>query len=235
MFSSSLRKPRLACVKHLIAAGAKVDAEEHQGATSLVFASQYGYVSGMRLLLKNNADINKATFIGETPLAVSIQVNGHASLHILLDHGAKLTLCTKNGRSILHEAAEYGDLKALQILTSTRIRSLQRNKKNNDGRTPLDLAKRRDEETPEWHAAFDDLLASVDETPLEPALSTAAQNTVSPTSTMLSRIRIMVMSQMYGEGQQICEYLGRIPRPPLAVIRTLAVLCMAITWALLRG
>ena len=54
--------------------------------------------------------------------------------------------------------------RGIQILTSARIRGLQIEHKNKDGHTAKDLALQRDNIASEWHAAFSDLVASVDET-----------------------------------------------------------------------
>ena len=222
----SVRPPDLTCLERLITAGAEIDAQDYQGATPVMYAAQYGLTAVMKLLLEKNANTNKQTFSGETALMIAVQVNADNPLHVLLTHGADLMLYSNDGRSILHYAAEHGDLRTLQILTSARIRGLQIDRKNIDGKTPLQLAQERVDETPEWHTAFADLLSSVDERPSESPSNTVSEGSTALAPAVLSR----VMDRLYEEAQQIYEYLGRIPRPPLAVLRALVALWVAIAW-----
>ena len=168
-YSQPLSKTfNLACSQRLIEAGANVNTQGINGATPLCYASQYGAIPGIQSLLKNSAEIDKPTFDGETPLTVSVQANQHEATLILLKHGANLAHHTVAGRSLLHEAAEYGDEQTLRILTLARIRGVQVEHKSSDGKTARDLASKRTDVTGEWRMAFIDLLASVDESVPEP-------------------------------------------------------------------
>ena len=169
IYSSSVSKmPHLACSHRLIKAGANLNIQDNFGATPLYYTSQFGKTLGLQLLLKNGAETDKPDFKGETPLTVSVQANHHEVIPILLKHGANLAHHTVAGRSLLHEAAEYGDEQTLRILTLARIRGVQVEHKSSDGKTARDLASKRTDVTGEWRMAFIDLLASVDESVPEP-------------------------------------------------------------------
>ena len=153
--------PNSACAKRLIDRGAIVDTHDYQGATPLLWASQYNSVPGMRCLLDNGANPNLPTHSGEMPLTVAVQVNAHEGISLLLAHGANPAHLTLSGRSLLHEAAEWADEETLQVLTSAQIQGLDIMGKSADGYTAWDLVRRREGVTSEWRAAFANLLASV--------------------------------------------------------------------------
>ena len=226
------KEPNIECMKLLMEAGANVNAQDWQGTAPIVHASQWNLPLTLRLLLDRQADINIQAFDGETALCVAIQMNTHACQQILLDHGADLLLHFTRNRSILHEAAEYGNLKTLRILVSARIRGFKIDEKDSEGNTPLQLSQRR-EELPEWHLAFADLLASVDETPLENPTSPAHRPThQSYTTTAFGAVKSAFI-QLYDQIQQICEYIARFPRPPMAVVRAFLIILVAVLWYLL--
>ncbi|KAL9118326.1 MAG: hypothetical protein Q9187_005131, partial [Circinaria calcarea] len=221
------------CLKRLIDSGANVDAQEYRGATALIYASQYNATSAVIILLETHADINKSKFDGETPLHVAVQANSHDTLDILLSHDTNCTLYTERSRSILHEAAGYGDLKTLQILRSARLQGLETTRKDSAGDTPERLANRRTDEPPEWHTAFSDLLASVTEEIPETSQPAESDNSGAAPASTAVRFVIAAMTQLYEEMQQIHQYASQLPRPPNAVLRALLVICVAVAWRLL--
>ena len=154
----------LACMKRLIDAGADVNAQNDVGGTTLVFASQFGAALAVELLLRNGGDLNKTTMNGESALTVAVQANQYEIIPLLLAHGANPAHQTLSGRSLLHEAAQWGEETTLRLLASLRIRGVQVEGISSDGKTARDLAADRTDVTEEWHLAFADLLASVDET-----------------------------------------------------------------------
>ena len=161
-FSSIAADP--ACAQTLIKFGADVNAQCNAGTVPLYFASRNGHVPILTLLLENDADPNIPDSEGETALTVAIQANQYDVLPALLAHGANPAHHTRSGRSILHEAAQWGDQKTLRLLTSLCIRGIQVEHRSSDGQTARDLARSRPDITEEWQVAFADLIASIDET-----------------------------------------------------------------------
>ena len=225
-------KPDLICLKRLIEAGAQIDAQNYQGATALLFAAQRNYPAALRILLENNADINIPTYEGETPVHVGVQSNSRKSLAVLLSYGVNYANLTDSGRSILHEAAEYGDLETIKFLTSSRLQDLRSAKQDNSGSTPQVFADRRTNEPPEWHAAFSDLLASITEDIPENPRTVANEDRRAPASFAM-RVTLTLAAQLYKELQQIHQYAAQLPRPPNAVLRGLLIVCLAAAWRLL--
>ena len=174
----SFSKPDIACVKRLIERGASIDAQDFQGATSLIFASQYNSTTVVQCLLEHNAAIDKQSFQGETALTTSIQANAHGAMSILLAHGASFNPISISGRSLLHEAADCGDEETLRLLTAAHMWGIDIKAKTSDGHTAWDLARKREDVTPEWRAAFLGLLESVNETAKEAAEETTSQPSV---------------------------------------------------------
>ena len=156
-------QPDLVCAKRLIEKGAMVDALDCQGATPLMFVSRYNSIPMLQLLLEHGAAIDHQTFSAETALTLAFQANAHGTMSILLAHGASVQQLTVSGRSILHEAAECDDEETLRILTAAHIYGIDIKGKSSDGHTPWDLARKRDDVTPEWRAAFLTFLESVEE------------------------------------------------------------------------
>ena len=224
----------LACAKRLIDKGAAIDLPDFQGATSLGFASQNGCLVGMRLLLENGANIDFPSFEGETALTAAVQVNAHGSISLLLEHGASVVQYTVLGRSLLHEAAEYGDEETLRLLTLARIRGVQIQRRSTDGNTAWALAQKRAEVTLEWRAAFADLIASVDEGVAEPpsAPELPSQRVQFP--------RFRPSSMMKAVEDRLCEgaewvqgYMSRLPRSRIQAFFALLTVCLAIAWYML--
>ena len=191
----------------------------------------------MELLLRNNAEINRSTYIGETPLTVAIQANRHHVPRILLAHGANLAHHTLAGRSLLHEAAEYGDVETLRLLTSFRIRGVQRERKSSDGKTARDLAGKRDDVTGPWRLAFAELLASVDESIPEPAHERRRGFSLKLIEMAWQRLSWLV--RVIGDGLRAgaLRLYGRMDgfvRLPVLVLSAVLVLIVAIIWHIRR-
>eukprot|EP00284_Hemiselmis_tepida_P006946 CAMPEP_0174939348 /NCGR_PEP_ID=MMETSP1355-20121228/66289_1 /TAXON_ID=464990 /ORGANISM="Hemiselmis tepida, Strain CCMP443" /LENGTH=344 /DNA_ID=CAMNT_0016186359 /DNA_START=18 /DNA_END=1048 /DNA_ORIENTATION=+ len=76
-------------VKHLLNAGARVDAQTHNGNTALLLAAACGHIDCCRVLVRSKANVNMVCeFDGDTPLHRAVR-EGHAKIvTLLIDHGA---------------------------------------------------------------------------------------------------------------------------------------------------
>ncbi|MCJ1356895.1 MAG: Ankyrin-2 [Icmadophila ericetorum] len=106
-----------------------------------------------KFLLDEGADIEHPPKFGATPLLVAVNYNHHEAIRLLLERGANPHMVTKSNISILHLAAQTGDLKTLKILLSANLTKLQINPKDRSGMSPNDLADRRMDLPPEWYDA----------------------------------------------------------------------------------
>lgn len=72
----------------LIGKGARVDLQDHDGNTALIFAAQIGWTEGAALLLTRRASVDLANSRGETPLILAVQRRDAPMVRLLLDRGA---------------------------------------------------------------------------------------------------------------------------------------------------
>ena len=224
------------CLRRLIEAGTDVEARDvARGGTPLLFTCQSNDAELMKILLENGADIESQTLIAETAIFIATQYNNHQVMRILLSRNANLVRYNNDGLSILHCLAEMGDSTSLKMFTSARIKGLRIDDEDSRGMTPAKLAEGRTEETLEWHAAWADLVASLDQDapPETPCHRTDHQTEQKPSNqstlwTLLKAIEDLLSEEV----QQIHQYLVRLPRPPSAILRAATVLALAITWLL---
>jgi ankyrin repeat protein len=148
------------CVKILLEHGADINARAPEGHTPLMTATTNGMLNNSEVLLAYDPDIDNRDGEGWTALSSSVFWNMHESIRLLVLHGASPETVTDEGDTLLHVAARYGDLDTLRILMAVPM-SMQSDTVNTFGETALDVAKRRDNVTPEWHSVFQDLQESV--------------------------------------------------------------------------
>ena len=72
----------------MIAKGARLDAQNHQGDTPLAIAAQLGWAEGVQLLLSRGASVDLANSRGETPLILAVQRRDLPTVRLLLARGA---------------------------------------------------------------------------------------------------------------------------------------------------
>ena len=72
----------------LLARGARVDAQDGQGNSALMIASQIGWTEGVDLLLSRRANVNLPNVRGETALIVAVQRRDIALVRMLVSRGA---------------------------------------------------------------------------------------------------------------------------------------------------
>ena len=227
------RNRDLACAQCLIDAGADVNAQDITGGTPLLYASQHGLESAVEHLLKNGAEVNRPALNGETPLIVAIQTDQRNIPQILLAHGADLAYYTPTGRSILHEAAEYGDEQTLRLLISLRIQGIQIEHRSSDGKTARDLAGKRDDVTGAWRLAFAELLASVNESRPESPHEKHHRFLFGPlglAQQRLSDLARIVEDRWRAEVLHLHERMSGLIQLQILVMSALFVLAVAIIW-----
>lgn len=106
-------------VAQLLAAGAKLNAQDEKQQIALVAASAHGHASVVEQLLQAGADVTAASSSGSTPLHASAAA-GHVDvlqLELLLRAGAAVnTGVGSETGTALHVAAEHGHTSALEVL-----------------------------------------------------------------------------------------------------------------------
>ncbi|XP_059117066.1 ankyrin repeat domain-containing protein 7-like isoform X2 [Peromyscus eremicus] len=105
--------------------------------TALHFACVYGWEEVVRVLLRNNCDIDAVDRNSITPLMKAVQNWSYGCMCTLLKHGANPNCMDKNGNTSLHYAVSENNQKMAEYLLTYNADMEQKNK---DGFTPLLLA-----------------------------------------------------------------------------------------------
>ena len=87
-----------------------------QDSVTLVKAANEGDLDMIREIVSNGVPIDITDFLGRTSLHIATLSNQLKAVELLLDSGADPTLHMKDGRSIVHIAAEYGYIEILRLL-----------------------------------------------------------------------------------------------------------------------
>lgn len=107
--------------------------------TPLIEAIQNNDIEKIKLLIKNNYDINKDLYEGDTALMHAIGMGNEKIIDLLLDAGANVNVKNENGLTALHLAAaslSYGDFKlGHRIILELIKKGADINAKANDGET----------------------------------------------------------------------------------------------------
>lgn len=96
--------------------------------------SESGSPEGIKLLIKNNAEINVADEKGETPLFRACIDGFSDRVELLIKHGADVNNADISEEAPLHGAAAHGQINAAKLLLKN---GADINKIDEDGETPL--------------------------------------------------------------------------------------------------
>ena len=145
-----------------------------QGNTALMIAT-YEYRDNVcDYLLSRDASTEAVNGIGENIWNIAIHRNNHKMIQLLPQYRTNLCNRTNSGETLLHYAAQFGDLECLEILhllnldglntydTVTESAPTQQLMKNLKGLTALQIAERRTDMSPEWHAMFRKLIQGIE-------------------------------------------------------------------------
>jgi len=112
--------------------GGDLDAADGSGYTALHYAVEFDLVDSVEYLMANGAKANIAANDGATPL-FSALLNADMT-STLAKRGANVKVTLKNGATLLHAAAEAGNLDVVKFYIS---QNLDLNAADMSGRTPL--------------------------------------------------------------------------------------------------
>ena len=157
-------------VKSLVEASADVNQRDNDGSTPLALTSfEYGgNLAGSKLkvdlaeaLLDYGADINTTDNDGDTPLHNAIHWNDDATTQLFLQRGAVYTQIDNIGSSVLHFAAVSGGLKTIEILFAAKLRGIDTEAVNKEGKTALHLVQERFDKPEGFLEKFEELLMDI--------------------------------------------------------------------------
>jgi ankyrin repeat protein len=128
------------CLSLLASHNADLSKGNKEGAAPIHVACQDGRYACLEVLLENgvSANLRMADKGGDTPLIQATQ-NGHAKcMALLLNRNADPNEANRYGVTAAHRACQDNYLKCLQLLSK---RGADLDKKDDDGNSPLDLAR----------------------------------------------------------------------------------------------
>ena len=120
------------CLQLLIQRGADANKRDKDGRTAAHFAAWRGYKETLLALLASECEINATDYYEVTPLLYAAD-HGHSGclqlqlmsaanhvecLQLLMQRGADVHKCKKDGRTAAHCAAERGNVTALEVLAT---------------------------------------------------------------------------------------------------------------------
>jgi ankyrin repeat protein len=129
------------CLSLLINHGVDCSKTRDNGSGAIHIACQNGYFECAKAVLdRGKVDVNCTNTIKQTPAFICC-VAGHVKiLHLLIQHGANLSLADDTfGRSPAHSASAYGRMKMLALINKVNADLI--NQRDNQGRTPLLYAR----------------------------------------------------------------------------------------------
>jgi len=112
--------------------GADLNAADEKGLTALHYAVEYDLIDSVEFLLSNGLKPNVAANDGATPLFLALLNAEMTSTLVKLGANSKATM--KNGATLLHAAAEGGNIDVVKFYLS---QGLDLNTTDESGRTPL--------------------------------------------------------------------------------------------------
>src|SRR5690606_37937038 len=121
-------------IKYLISKGANVYSIDKDGATPLHYATSAGNREALKCLLLNGANVNARDTLSFTPLYIAIKSGFTDLVDDLLQFNADINLKYR-GDTVMHIAAEQGDVKTIQYLLNQN--NLKLKMQNNSGNTPF--------------------------------------------------------------------------------------------------
>ena len=103
---------------HLIDHGIDLNKTNVHKRTALHYASEYGHLKMVELLLRKGAGIDVEDENGYTPLTLAAKTGRSDILLHFINHGVDLNKTNVYKRTALHYASEYGRLKVVELLLS---------------------------------------------------------------------------------------------------------------------
>ena len=123
-------------LQELIAAGANVNQQDHDGSTPLYFAAFRGHQTVVQTLIAAGANVHQANNDGVSPLHLAIICGNQAVIQTLIAAGANVNQVIY-GQTPLHLAAEYGQQAVVETLIEAGANVNQR---DHIGCTPSNFA-----------------------------------------------------------------------------------------------
>ncbi|KAK0641983.1 ankyrin repeat-containing domain protein [Cercophora newfieldiana] len=130
-------------------------------ATPIFFAARLNALSPLKRLIERGADMEWRDHEGLTALYDAILTNASQAAEILLARGAGYHRTNNYGQGVLHLLAARGDSKTIEVFTRAKLRGLDPELVDNDGKTATEHLRARNDVDDEVRVAFKALLESI--------------------------------------------------------------------------
>ena len=141
--------------------------------TALMVATQEHHDQICEYLIVQGADVNRTNIDGESALHVAVCYNNHKMIRLLPQYHADHRVKTYIGETLLHYAAQFGDLGCLKILHLLNLEGVNPEDtltgcattqalKGLKGLTALEIAERRPNMSPEWLTMCQTLIRGIE-------------------------------------------------------------------------
>jgi len=138
-------------------------ASRYDCSPGVIQAAQHDGIDVLQYMVGAGVDVNCENLDGENALSAAISQNAHRCIEWLLgqDVNPWVRIKSTGGATILHLAAQVGDVTTLRLLTRARGFGLDLAIRNKNDLTAEELFEERGPDNPELTAAFADLIRSV--------------------------------------------------------------------------
>lgn len=128
-------------MKRLIAHGADINAEAHNGDTALCLSAKRGHIETAILLIQHGAGVNHPSSKGRYPLIAAANKGKRAMVEFLLEAGANPNIVDSYGQTAINSALYCRDDQAtIEVIKLLLDAGTDVNKQDKGGRTPLHRA-----------------------------------------------------------------------------------------------
>lgn len=156
---------RTANVEYLLSCGMDASKRNRDGRTPLMVAVVAKQLAVVKILIAYGADIETLDTSGESAATLAVWMDAGNIVQVLAAAGADFNISTASGRTVLHTAAQFCGITAMEALLEVDLSSLQPSTRNAQDFTPLELLKRRDDLTPALLEIFGALLLQAERGP----------------------------------------------------------------------
>jgi ankyrin repeat protein len=127
-------------LQHALERGAKVDEPDHDGRTALIHAAIDNKLQLAKLLLNSGAEIDAQDNLGNSALHYAAQEQHLDMASLLVSEHATIDIQDAHGNTPLWRAV-FNSRGSGKLITLLLKAGADRNHRNKQGKTPLDLAK----------------------------------------------------------------------------------------------
>ncbi|MCJ1354126.1 MAG: hypothetical protein MMC33_004113, partial [Icmadophila ericetorum] len=170
----------------LVEAGTDINVLDSSGAYPLMYAATHDRAVAAQTLLDHGANLYGVDNDGDSLLNNAIFYQAHNISQLLLQRGADYRIINLNGETVLHFAARYAGHRALEILKGAELVKLDIERRNNQGKTALEISKERLDAPDGFVEAFEALLNDIRTRNAEEALHQAENGNATVNETLLS-------------------------------------------------